>query len=212
MKTLLIGNQKIIHYALKEFEEVCSPEILSGISDAVSNGFGKQGDPEDVKNHVFASDHIGLIYEDEQLLGFATTRSLASIDLCYLHGVAVATTAKGIGTLLVKCVFAESGMSQFGFTTQNPGMYSSAKKSSSQIYPHPEWKPTEEILEIGRGLVKHRQGNLLENMAVRDLYPDCLYPKIPVPKDESLWRWWQEMLRIDDCGKSNDGIVFVGKI
>jgi hypothetical protein len=213
MKNFFIDESiRIEYYSTSEFKNIVTQKIVEEITQIVSSGFGRNGDDEDIKNHIFISDSIGLIYKDDELYGFATTQNFTDINVCYLCGVAVHTTSKGFGSLLVHRMFHESEMPLFSFTTQNPGMYLSAQKSVLSIYPNPEWLSEEEIVDIGRKIVSGRQGHFLEKMAIMDLYPDCLYPRIPIPENKYLWQWWQKMLRIDEFGKSIDGIVFVGKI
>ena len=191
---------------------MATPEIISQITQATSNGFGISRDEEDMRSHIFDTENIGIIYKDGVLSGFATTQAFQEMDLCYLHGIAIGSTGVGTGSVLLRHMFLESGMNRFGFTTQNPTMYLSAKKTTVQIFPNPDTEPDAETVGFGKKLVAHRKGYFLETMAIMELYPECLYPTIPTPKDDSLWRWWKTMLRVDSGGKSRDGIVFVGKI
>ncbi len=205
-------NRQIVYQKTVDFAKHIDCNLLDSINNVVSSGFCKSGDPDDVRCHVFDSENIGLVYDDGELVGFATTRNLADLDLCYLHGVAVSKTNNGIGPLLVEKMFLESGMSLFGFTTQNPAMFLAAKKCVCSIFPNEKEQPTDFIMKIGRELVRDRPGKLLNNMVVKNLYECCLYPQIPLPRNEYLWQWWQQMLEIDEFGRSKDGIVFIGYI
>ena len=200
------------YYTSAHFREVATTEIISKITQATSNGFGIPRDEEDMRSHIFDAENIGIVHKDDVLAGFATTQIFPEMDLCYLHGIAVGSTGAGTGSSLLQCMFLESGTNRFGFTTQNPLMYLSAKKTVVQIFPNPETEPNTETVGFGKKLVAHRNGRFLGTMTIKELYMECLYPAIPIPKDGSLWRWWQQMLQIDSDGKSRDGIVFVGRI
>lgn len=205
-------NRRITYYKTIDFEKHIDDNLLNSINDVVSAGFCKSGDPDDVRNHVFDSENIGLVYDNDELVGFATTRNFTNLNLCYLHGVAVSKTNNGIGPLLVEKMFLESGMSLFGFTTQNPAMFLAAKKCVASIFPNEQEQPDSFIMKIGEELVRDRSGKLLNNMVVKNLYECCLYPRIPLPRNEYLWQWWQQMLEIDESGRSKDGIIFIGYI
>lgn len=208
----LINGICIEYYTSAQFKEVETPGIISEITQVTSNGFGSPRDKEDMRSHIFDAENIGIIRKNDVLAGFATTQNFPEMDLCYLHGIAVDSTGVGTGSILLQYMLLESSMNRFGFTTQNPSMYLSAKKTTVQIFPNPDTKPDAETVGYDKNLVAHRKGYFLETMVVMELYTECLYPVIPIPKDDFLWRWWQQMIRVDSKGKSRDGIVFVGKI
>lgn len=213
MKKFLIDDGICVeYYTSAHFREVATPEIIFKITQATSNGFGIPRNKEDMRSHIFGAENIGIVHKYGVLAGFATTQNFPEMDLCYLHGIAIGSTGVGTGSSLLQCMFLESGANRFGFTTQNPLMYLSAKKIVVQIFPNPDTEPDTETVGFGKKLVAHRSGYFLRTMAIKGLYTECLYPAIPIPKDDSLWRWWQQMLQIDSDGKSRDGIVFVGKI
>lgn len=213
MKTIITSSGHILYGPTPEFKVgKWVDQLLPKITSIVESGFGKQGDAEDVYRHVFGADYLGLIYEEDDLCGFATADNKTSSNLCYLHGISVATTARGIGSLLTREMFEQSGMDLFGLTTQNPSMYLAARKSSRSIFPSPQAQPNTLMRDLGVNIVANRRGCFQDTMAIYDLYPECLYPRIPAPNDDDLWRWWCQMIRIDESGKSNDGIVFVGEI
>lgn len=213
MKTTLIdGGICVEYYTSAQFKEIATPQIISEITQATTNGFGIPREEEDMKSHIFDAQNIGIVHKDGSLAGFATTQNFPEMDVCYLHGIAISMTGCGIGLILLQRMFLESGMAKFGFTTQNPAMYAIAKRCTIQIYPNPENLPDFEMVEIGRKLVENRSGYFLETMSIMDLYTECLYPMLPIPKDDYLWRWWKKMLRIDHERKSRDGIIFVGRI
>jgi len=211
-KNINFTDWRVDYYKTESFKKIFQLKIIKSITEIVSFGFGKNGDLEDVKNHIFESDNIGLIYVDDKMVGFATTRNYFDIDLCYLHGIVVSTTHKGLGTFLLKKMFLNSEMSLCGFTTQNPAMYLTAKKCTSSLFPDPNFETSEDYVLLGKKLTVDRPGVYQKNMSIKNLYPDCLYEKIPKSNDLNIWSWWNNLVEIDNYGESKDGIVFIGKI
>lgn len=214
MKTFAMGECGYMqHYQTSYFKQrIVTNGLISQITSVVNDGFGKQGDEKDIEAHVFDSESIGLAYEGSRLMGFATVQNYSEINLCYLHGVAVAVTGKGVGSLLVRHMCLESGMDLLGFTTQNPAMYLSAKKYTTEIYPNSNNFVSKDIVSIARKITIHRQGVFRDDLVIEDLYSDCLYPQIPVPQDQQLWKWWKDKLSLDVTGKGRNGFVCIGKI
>lgn len=202
----------IRYFTAEMFKQFACDELVTQITKVTSRGFGQERDQEDMRAHIFDAQNIGLIYREDELVGFATTNTIHDLDLCYLHGIAIAETGKGLGGVLLKKMLLGSSMNRFGFTTQNPAMYLLAKRCTNSIFPNPQDIPSSETLEIAKNLVQHRPGSMQPSMAVTELYNACLYDAVPIPNDNSVWDWWKSMLRIDTEGKSRDGIVFVGTI
>jgi GNAT superfamily N-acetyltransferase len=169
--------------------------LIAELSALTARSFGMpldESSSDGTRAHLQGVDALALLYEGQRVVGFASG-FFPRAGMFYLHGIAVAPEAKGKGTasVLVKTLWAESGLDEIAFTTQNPIMFALLRSLAKTVYPNPRENIPSHLQMKATELMQGRPGTF--NPATggaRNLYNRCLYNAIPKSSDEEVDRWF----------------------
>ena len=99
-------------------------DIFAELTLLTANSFGTELDEHSIDGtvqHLQGVDGLVILQDQQGIAGFASG-FFAKEGLFYLHGVAIASRAKGHGNArhMVELLWRMSGMENIAFTTQNP--------------------------------------------------------------------------------------------
>lgn len=188
-------------------------QIFTELTVTTTHSFGGELDEssrDGTLYHVQDHDELVILYDRQGPAGFASGFSQG--EFLYLHGIAIAPRAKGLGAgrRMVEALRKASGRQGITFTTQNPVMFCLLRSICADAYPNPEYGVPEHLQPQVAMLAHDRPGSLDATTGViRDLYGRCLYPELPESKDAAVNTWFAKTLEVSE-GKTRHAFLFVG--
>lgn len=193
--------------------EKCHPIAIDAFGTAITL--------QDVVDHVTTVELLITMSIKEQFSAFA---SFATVQngvgtILHLHGICVASNKQGRGIFetIVQCAQELTNASLLSTRTQNPRLYRAVEKNSLQkvVFPNCQSETPRYIKKIGEFLVSYLDLRIdkynSEEMAFRDIYPQCLYPHIPMSKSREVNSLFSKKLSITE-GKTRDALLLISPI
>lgn len=197
-------NEKIVDSLITDLEIITTESFGLELENQTSDG---------TRDHVVNADALAFLHDDGKVLGFASAKIFGEEKTFYLHGVAIAKSFKGEkgGMALVQALMEMTGFSRIAFTTQNPIMFCLIRSLCLQVYPCPELPVVPmELRSIGKKFLSGRPGHFNPSSFVAsEIYGRCLYPNLPVSKDEIVNQWFAESLGVEG-GTTRNAFLFIG--
>lgn len=216
--TVMLFDRRSIT-AAAESKPVEFDSMVALVAKETAESFGLTFDEkgsDGTRNHLIDADALGVWIHDDNFAGFASARHFVREEVFYLHGVAIANSAKGkSGSKRLVQTLIETGppSNRIAYTTQNPVMHCFMRSFCDTTYPSPtepvvpiEFRPLAPILLAGRDGTPDEQ-----SFVIRDLYKKCLYPGLPQSQDEQINAWFGKSLRAQN-GITRDGFLLVGPL
>lgn len=212
---IILGNPRVV------FAEADACGLVDDIVDEVqivsAESFGvelKNKSREGIKNHVISVDSLALLYQGDNIAGFASAKHFSLDDVFFLHGIAVSPNAKGrgAGAFLAKSLIRHVNLHRVSFTTQNPFMFCLLRSITARIFPSPQEPDVPfRLYDLGEKLINGRRGSFNPStFVIKGLYNGCLYSSIPASRDSAVNDWFTASLNIVD-GITRDGFLFIGE-
>src|SRR5271155_4171119 len=185
-------------------------KVLSNYADLVeelaiktlksaNEAFGVPGErtPESMRERLWRANVLALLDDQGDIVGFSSGKNYRDEGIFYLDGVAILPKAAGggKGTKLVEII--AHGFRRITCTTQNPVIFRLLRNISNRVFPSPDLRliPVE-IRSIANRMRDDRGQIDLDTLVIRDLYPSCRYPTIPMSRDREIDKWFSNALNI----------------